>query len=152
LSNNCYRGVRRGPGLSEDMHRRAVDALYAERDRQRAEDVRVLALAKKHGTTPEAIRTAEAEKAAADAAAKRRQDLDAARRATAPDSGPPVGLEVTVGTIRAALDAWEGSWPPTQPTFCDRLPVGDRRLRQILNSERTDWKAELGASDARRTK
>ena len=75
------RHVRRGLGVSEDAQRRLVREHVRRERRQKAEETRVTRLAKRARTTNEAIRRAEAEQAAQDAARQDEERMAAARAA-----------------------------------------------------------------------
>lgn len=68
-----------------------------------------------------------------------------------PAGGPAPGDGVTVGRIVDGLRGWSGEWPPSQNNFATTaLGVTDRRLRQVLGSADTTWRAVLKKARARR--
>lgn len=75
----------------------------------------------------------------------------ASRSDRRPAGGPAPGDGLTVRRIVDGLTSWSGEWPPSQNNFATTaLVVTDRRLRQVLGSADTTWRAVLEEARARR--
>lgn len=151
-------GRKRGPGVTDAMERAAWAARDDRLAREAAEEAKVQELyadAMAHGrdTTPQAIRTARAERKAQDDAERRAKQAAAARQAVEPRGttvGPPKGTGFGIDAIRAALIEWQGEWPPTEPGFAGVVARADRTIRWHLNHNRTDWQREIERAEAYR--